>query len=132
MALFVFLIRIVLILFVLVLASILLIQPFKFEFISMSVLFLGLIVNIWWATFHLKQKTPPALYIPRVGMFLGSTILVTGLLSLAGFYFDAGNSTTPQTSFGIVRSVMYLIGGPLIFHAAKRYTVEHTSNNDLK
>ena len=95
MALIVFLIRIVLILFVLALTSIL-IKPFEFEFVTMLVLCLGFIVSIWWTTFHLKRKTPPALYIPRIGMFLGSTIFITGLLGLTGLYFETGNP--PLTS----------------------------------
>jgi len=108
MALIVFLIRIVLILFVLVLASILLIQPFEFEFITMSVLCLGFIVSIWWTTFHLKRKTPPALYIPRIGMFLGSTIFITGLLGLTGLtgltglYFETGNPPPHKSLSGLI------------------------------
>jgi len=65
-------------------------------------------------------------------MFFGSTIFITGLLGLAGFYFDTGNHTPSQASFGIDDSIFAVIGGLLIFRAAKSHTVEHNSRNDLK
>ena len=122
MALIVFLIRIVLIFFALVMASILIIKPFEFEFVTMSIFCLGLIITIWRASSHLKHRTPPAFYMPKIGMLLGSTLLITGLLGLVGFYFDTGNHTSSQTAFGIDDSVIAVIGGLLIFRAAKSYT----------
>ncbi|OUS14215.1 hypothetical protein A9Q89_00335 [Gammaproteobacteria bacterium 53_120_T64] len=122
MPLIIILIRIVLIFFILAMASILIIKPFVFEFVTMSVLCLGLITPIWWTTSHLKRRTPPALYMPRIGMLFGSTLLITGLLGLIGFYFDSGNPTSSPAAFGIDDSVIAVIGGLLIFRAAKSYT----------
>ena len=128
MRLIVILIRVVLVFLALIMASILLIQPFEFKFITMSVLGLGLIVSIWQTTFHLEQKTPTALYIPTIGMFLESTIVV----GLTGSFFDTGNPTSTQTSFGIFDSIKAVIGGTFMFLVAKKHTVGHTSNNDLE
>lgn len=122
MVLIVFLIRIMLIFSILVVASILIIKPFVFEFVTMSAFCFGLIITIWWTSFHLKSRTPPAFYMPKTGMFLGSTILITGLLGLIGFYFDTGNHTTSQAAFGIDDSEIAVIGGLLIFRASKSCT----------
>ena len=130
MRLIVILIRVVLVFLALIMASILLIQPFEFQFITISVL--GLIGSIWQTTFHLQQKTSTALYIPKIGMFLGSTIVIAGLLGLTNSFFDTVNPTSTQTSFGIFDSIKAVIGGTFMFLVAKKYTVGHTSNNDLK
>ncbi|MBL4781030.1 MAG: hypothetical protein JKX92_02205 [Porticoccaceae bacterium] len=119
MALIVFLIRIVLIFFALAVASILIIKPFEFELVTMSVFCCGLIIAIWWTSFHLKLRTPLALYMPKIGMLFGSTMFISGLLGLIGFYFDTGNHTTLQASSGIDYSVIAVIGGLLIFRSAK-------------
>ncbi len=132
MRLIVILIRVVLVFLALIMASILLIQPFEFQFITISVLGLGLIGSIWQTTFHLQQKTSTALYIPKIGMFLGSTIVIAGLLGLTNSFFDTVNPTSTQTSFGIFDSIKAVIGGTFMFLVAKKYTVGHTSNNDLK
>ena len=50
MRLIVILIRVVLVFLALIMASILLIQPFEFQFITISVLGLGLIGSIWQTT----------------------------------------------------------------------------------
>ena len=129
MTLIIILIRIALIILALAVISILIIRPFTFDIISMSIFGFALTLCIWQVTAHLKERTAPVLYLPKLGIMLGSAISISGLLSLMGVYFHTDASSFLQALYKSYEGLLTFLAGLLIIRTSKTYTTKSRSCN---